>query len=213
MMRSPIQWHTLKRIHIRHFVDLPAQEFRITLPTMLTIFRIGLVPCIITAMVMHYWGLAGIFFLVASLTDCLDGGLARLLHAKTFLGACLDPIADKLLLVSFFFTLVFLETPLFSVPLWFVIAVLCKELLIIGGVAFILLSGRHLDVRATLLSKATTVVQMLFIIWLFACYYFHWMPLKTYYLMFGIMLCMIILSFMQYVRIGLEKIYSKEILT
>ncbi len=206
MVRSPIQWHSLKKIHIRHFADLPAQEFRITLPTILTIFRILLVPCIIAAMIFHRWGLAGVSFIIASITDCLDGSLARLLHEKTFLGACLDPIADKLLLVSFFFTLAFLQTPLFSVPLWFVIAVLCKELIVVCGVAFILLSGRHLDIQPTLLAKATTVVQMLFIIWLFACYYFHWIPLKTYYLMFGIMLCMIILSFVQYVRIGLRKI-------
>lgn len=142
----------------------------------------------------------------AAVTDCLDGNLARLLHEKTFLGACLDPIADKLLLISFFFTLVFLETPLFSVPLWFVLLVLLKESIVVFGAAFILISGRHLDVRPTMLGKATTVMQMLFIIWLFACYYFHWVPVKTYYVMLTLMLLMVALSFMQYARIGFKRL-------
>lgn len=206
MKYKRLQWQKLKKIHIRLFKDLPAEEFRITIPTMLTMLRIALVPCIILSMIYHCWGLAFIFFLSAAITDCLDGNLARLLHEKTFLGACLDPIADKLLLVSFFFTLVFLKTPLFPLPLWFVLLVLCKELLLICGAAYILLSGRHLDVRPTLLGKATTVVQMVFIIWLFACYYFHWMPVKTYYMMLAVMLVMVILSFLQYVRIGSKRL-------
>lgn len=206
MRYKRLQWQKLKKIHIRLFKDLPAREFRMTVPTMLTLLRIALVPCIIACMVCHYWGLAFIFFFSATITDCLDGNLARLLHAKTFLGACLDPIADKLLLVSFFFTLVFLETPLFPVPLWFVLLVLLKELMVICGAAYILLSGRHLDVRPTLLGKATTVVQMAFIIWLFACYYLHWMPFKTYYMMLAVMLCMVLLSFIQYARIGSKRL-------
>ncbi len=206
MAYKRLQWHQLKKIHIRLFKDLPADEFRMTFPTILTCIRIILVPYIIASMLLHLWGLAFLFFFVAAITDCLDGNLARLLHEKTFLGACLDPIADKLLLISFFFTLVFLETPLFPVPLWFVLLVLLKESIVIFGAAFILLSGRHLDVRPTALGKATTVIQMLFIIWLFACYYFHWMPVKTYYMMLALMLLMVILSFVQYARIGFKRL-------
>ncbi len=206
MAYKRIQWQQLKKIHIRLFKDLPADEFRVTFPTILTCIRILLVPCIITAMLLHQWGIAFLCFFSAAVTDCLDGNLARLLHEKTFLGACLDPIADKLLLISFFFTLVFLETPLFSVPLWFVLLVLLKESIVVFGAAFILISGRHLDVRPTMLGKATTVMQMLFIIWLFACYYFHWVPVKTYYVMLTLMLLMVALSFMQYARIGFKRL-------
>lgn len=206
MRYKQLQWHKLKKINIRIFKDIPARELRITIPTMLTCLRIFLVPCIIISMIMHLWGLAFLLFVIATITDGVDGTLARLWHEKTFLGACLDPIADKLLLVNFFFTLVFLKTPLFPVPLWFVLLVLLKELIVICGVAFILLSGRHLDIRPTLLGKATTVVQMMFIIWLFTCYYFHWLPVKTYYMMLTLMILMVILSCMQYVRIGFKRL-------
>lgn len=205
MSYKRMQWQKLKKIHIRLFRDIPAHELRITIPTMLTILRIIFVPCIIVSMFMQQWGMAFLFFLTASITDFLDGNLARLWNEKTFLGACLDPIADKLLLISFFFTLVFIKTPLFSVPLWFVLLVLLKELIVIFGALFILLSGRHLDVRPTWLGKSTTVVQMAFIIWLFACYYFHWVPVKTYYSMLAIMLLMVFLSFVQYIRMGFKQ--------
>ncbi len=201
---SPLQG--LTKLHIRLFQNVPAHELRITIPTLLTLVRILLVPCIIVSMFVHAWGWAFTFFFVASCTDFLDGALARYLHQKTFLGACLDPIADKLLLVSFFLSLVFLQTPLFQLPLWFVILLLMKEMILVCGALYILLSGRHLDVQPTLLGKSTTLVQMVFIIWLFACYYFHWMPLKTYYCMLTLMVVMTILSCAQYARMGFKQL-------
>jgi cardiolipin synthase len=210
MSRKHFQWQKWKKIHLRLFRDIPAEELRITFPTVLTVARIALVPFIVGAMSLHQWGSAFIFFLLATVTDFFDGNLARMWNQKTFLGACLDPIADKLLLVSFFFTLVFIDTPLFSVPLWFVLLALIKELTLVFGAAYILLKGGHLDIRPTLLGKCTTVVQMIFIIWLFACYYFRWMPVKTYYTMLGVMLAMLILSFVQYIRIGFKQAEEYE---
>lgn len=210
MPRKRICWQKLRRIHLRLFHDIPPEELRVTFPTVLTLLRIITVPLIIGAMCLHQWGLAFFFFMIATLTDFFDGNLARMWHQKTFLGACLDPIADKLLLVSFFFALVFIDTPLFSVPVWFVFLVLLKESILIFGATYILLSGRHLDVHPTLLGKCTTVVQMAFIIWLFTCYYFQWMPVKTYYTMLAVMLSMIFLSFLQYMRIGFMQAQSHE---
>lgn len=210
MAGKRFQWQKLKKIHLRLFRDIPAEELRITFPTVLTSMRIILVPFIVGAMCFHRWGLAFLFFLMASITDFFDGNLARMFDQKTFLGACLDPIADKLLLISFFFTLVFIDTPLFTVPLWFVLLVLFKELIVVFGAAYILLSGGHLDVRPTVLGKCTTVVQMAFIIWLFACYYFQWVPVKTYYTMLAVMLCMLFLSFVQYMCIGLKQAGEKH---
>ncbi len=121
----------LPKLNFHFFKELPAHEKRLTLPTMLTIARIVLVPFIIGAMVMQHWGLAFCLFIVSSLTDMLDGTFARLLDQQTFLGACLDPIADKLLLLSVFTALAFVQSPLFSIPLWFVILVLIRELIIV----------------------------------------------------------------------------------
>lgn len=157
-------------------------------------------------MITHHWGVAFYLFLTASVTDFIDGNLARLCNQKTFLGACLDPVADKILLLSCFFTLAFVQSPLFTIPLWFVLLVLVKELIVIVGAAIILLNKNYLDVRPTILGKATTVAQISFILWLFACYFFHWLPVKTYYTMLGALLILIFLSLRQYIRIGIRYI-------
>lgn len=188
------------------FKKLSAREKRLTIPTILTISRMILVPFIVIAMIAHHWGLAFWFFVIAALTDTVDGSLARLSGEKTFLGTCLDPVADKLLILSCFFTLAFVQSPLFTIPLWFVLLVLIKELIIIGGALIILLLGGRLNICPTWLGKITTVAQISFIIWLFACYFFHWLPIKTYHTMLGIVILLTLLSLIQYVRIGFHTI-------
>lgn len=196
----------MPKIHIHFFRDLPAHEKRLTIPTVLTLLRLFLVPCIIFAMMTQRWGLAFWLFVISTITDSLDGMLARLLNQKTFLGACLDPIADKALLLSVFCTLAFYQSPLFSIPLWFVLSVLIRELIILFGAWIIMLLRGHLNIRPTRLGKMTTMMQMLFIMWLFACYFFNWMPIKTYYSMLGILLILVFLSFIQYLRDGIAQL-------
>lgn len=190
------------------FTQLCTCEKRITIPTLLTLLRIILSPVIVVAMVNQYWGTAFCCFVVAALTDVFDGALARWWNDKTVLGACLDPIADKILLLSCFFTLAFVQSPLFQIPHWFVILILCKESIILLGALFLLISGSGFVVNPTRLGKATTVVQISFILWLFACYFFDWVPTKTYYSMIFIMVSFILFSFAQYVYIGLRYLLS-----
>lgn len=192
----------LRKLNFRAFMRLPENERRITIPTLFTLVRVGATPLIVLAMITGLWNYAFFFFLFAAATDVIDGTLARIWNEKTFLGACLDPIADKFLLLSCFFTLAFVETPLFRIPHWFVLCVLSKELVQVAGAIGIYSVRGHLDVRPTKLGKLTTFVQIIFIIWLFACYFFHWFPIKTYYSMLGIMLLLVGASLWQYVRIG-----------
>jgi len=177
-----------------------------TLSTLLTLVRMGLTPFIVGAMVASWWGTAFVLFCIAAITDVLDGNLARWLNEKTFLGACLDPIADKLLVLSCFATIAFVKSPLFSIPLWFVVLVLCKESILIGGAIILYYLKGHIEMRPTLLGKTTTVVQMGFIIWLFACYFFQWVPVKTYYCMLGIVIILVFSSLAQYVIIGVRQL-------
>jgi cardiolipin synthase len=189
----------------RHFVKtLYMCEKRITLPTVLTLLRIVLSPVIVVAIMRHYWGLAFGAFALASLSDMFDGMLARLWDNKTVLGACLDPVADKILLVSCFSALAFVQTPLFAVPHWFVVLILFKESVIVLGSLSLLLSGTGFVVHPTYLGKMTTVVQIMFIVWLFACYFLHWLPVRTYNIFVGVTVCCILASFVQYVIIGLR---------
>lgn len=194
----------IKKINMDFLRQLPAREKKITLSTVLTILRIILVPIIVAAMVMHEWGVSFFLFVIAAITDCLDGTLARLLHQKTFLGAFLDPLADKFLILSCFFTLAFVQSPLFVIPKWFVWFVLCKEVLQLSGAIFVYLRKGHIEIRPTVLGKITATAQMGFIIWLFACYFFQWVPIKTYYTMLGLLLILITVSLLQYARIGIR---------
>ncbi len=185
---------------------LPAREKRITLPTLFTFVRIILTPCIVVSMVYEHWGAAFWLFVIAAATDAVDGALARLRNERTFLGACLDPIADKLLILSVFFTLAFVQSPLFSIPHWFVLFVLCKELLLVGGAVAIFAWQGHLEIRPTWLGKTTTLVQILFIVWLFACYFFAWVPIKTYYTMLAVVFVLVAASLMHYASIGFRTV-------
>ena len=205
----------MKKINLRKFTlhifnRLPDAEKRITIPTLFTLARIVATPIIVGAMIADWWGMAFFFFVFACLTDVIDGLLARLLNEKTFLGACLDPVADKLLLISCFSTLAFVSTPLFAIPRLFVLFVISKEVIQIGGALIIYYLRGHLDVQPTLLGKTTTCIQMVFIMWLFACYFFCWLPIKIYYVMLSTMIFFITASFMQYVRIGLRLLTVKK---
>ncbi len=203
---SGVKESNMIKLNIRFFKRLPPHEKRITISTLFTILRIILTPFIVAAMIWQAWGMAFILFLVASLSDVVDGYLARTLKEKTFLGACLDPIADKFLILSCFFSLAFIQSPLFSIPLWFVLLVLIKELILVGGALLVFVVKGHIEIRPRLLGKLTTFVQMVFIVWLFACYFFKWVPIKTYYTMLGVLLVMVFASLIEYTRIGLRLI-------
>lgn len=191
---------------LRSFLKrLPSREKRITLATYITFFRFLLIPLIVVSMCMHHWGFAFWFFILASVSDMADGFIARNFNQRTFIGACLDPIADKLLTVSIFLTLAFVQSPLFSIPKWFVVIVLIKELLLIlGSVLIITIKGR-VEINPTYLGKATMFFQVFFITWLFACYFFKWLPLKTYNFALGGLLILIIFALIDYARIGLQQ--------
>lgn len=196
------------KLNLHFFKRLPAYEKRITISTLFTFLRVILTPLIVLAMAFHHWGMAFSLFLIASISDMLDGTLARWLREQTFLGACLDPIADKFLILSCFFSLAFIQSPLFTIPFWFVSLVLIKELALVGGALLIFLLKGHIEVRPRFLGKITTVTQMCFIIWLFACYFFKWVPIKTYYTMLGILLVMVFASLIQYTAIGIRTLRS-----
>ena len=195
------------KLNFHFYKRLPAHEKRLTLSTFFTLLRIALTPCIVGAMAWQACGVACVLFNIASMTDWIDGQIARALHEQTFLGACLDPIADKILLLSCFFTLAFIQSPLFSIPLWFVLLILLKEVMLVGGTFLIFLVKGHIEVRPRFLGKLTTMVQMVFIIWLFACYFFQWVPIKTYYAMLGILLLMVFASLVEYTRIGIRALW------
>jgi cardiolipin synthase len=140
----------------------------------------------------------------------IDGALARWRNEQTFLGALIDPLADKVLLLSIFFTLAFVQSPLFGVPHWLVWLMLTKEMVQVVGFVMIYMINGTVQIQPRLLGKLTTMAQMIFVVWLFACYFFDWVPLRTYYVALGILVTLVFASFIQYAYIGITWVLNRR---
>ena len=126
------------------------------LPNWLTILRILLIPVFVTFLVYRKWDAALVVFCLASLTDMLDGYIARRHGRQTRLGAFLDPVADKLLLISAFVTLTYLKL----VPFWITAVVVSRDLILTLGVLVIHVSGGTVHPAPTWIGKTATALQM-----------------------------------------------------
>ena len=123
------------------------------------------VPVFVILVVYQYTGLAlGVFFL-AGITDMLDGLIARKYGQRTHLGTFLDPIADKLLLVSAFTVLSLQSMELaVRIPLWLTITVISRDLLLVVSVLVIYITVGRRTFLPTIIGKATTACQLLLVI-------------------------------------------------
>jgi cardiolipin synthase len=124
----------------------------------LTIVRILLVPVCVTLLVYGRVRLALGAFVLAGLTDLLDGYIARTRGTKTRLGAFLDPLADKLLLTASFVTLTY-RFPL-VLPFWLTAVVLSRDLVLILVASLIMLTGGQIQPAPTRLGKGSSAFQM-----------------------------------------------------
>src|ERR1700722_13825991 len=109
---------------------IPAHEKRITASTIITFVRIALTPAIVIARIYGLWMTAFSLFVLAAMTDFIDGWLARIRGEQTLLGGILDPVADKILIVSCFAVFALHDETALAVPVWFVITMLAKELML-----------------------------------------------------------------------------------
>lgn len=127
-----------------------------TIPNMITLMRFFLVPGVVFALLSGRmeWALAG--FLVAGISDAVDGFIARNFNQRSELGAYLDPMADKLLLVSVFVVLGFMG----ELPLWLVIAAVSRDALIVGAVLLSTIMAHPVEMKPLFVSKANTAVQI-----------------------------------------------------
>lgn len=139
----------------------------ITLPNFLTVFRMALIPVFVSMLFYQkfVWALA--IFIFAGVTDGLDGLFARRFHQQSPLGRILDPIADKLMLVTSFVVLTMpsvFPTPLpkhLPVPFWVTITVISRDVFILVGAAAINIVTGFRAFVPSLLGKISTVVQVL----------------------------------------------------
>jgi CDP-diacylglycerol--glycerol-3-phosphate 3-phosphatidyltransferase len=142
-----------------------------TIPNQITIARILLIP-VFVVLAIYYgktaaagnpdehlrWAAIGVF-LIASLSDGLDGWLARRFHLKSRLGAILDPIADKGLMLTAIITLSVTKWP-YEIPVWYPVLVIARDVIIVVGCVVLRLLNDHLEVHPSYLGKASTFLQM-----------------------------------------------------
>lgn len=127
-----------------------------TLPNFITVARLLCVPLLIFLLIDADWKSAAALFVLAGVSDGVDGFIARHFDQRSELGAYLDPIADKLLLVSVFVMLAVLG----ELPAWLVLLVVTRDVLIVAAVMLSSLMGLPIEVRPILVSKANTACQI-----------------------------------------------------
>ena len=128
----------------------------LNLPNLITIARILLVPVIVWAIGSGEMLFAFILFLVAGLSDAIDGFLAKRLGMATEFGSYLDPLADKALIVSIYVALGLVE----ALPRWLVILVVSRDIMIVAAVMLSWLVDKPVTVKPLAVSKANTAAQI-----------------------------------------------------
>jgi cardiolipin synthase (CMP-forming) len=122
----------------------------------LTIFRFCLVPVVIVAIVQREWPLAFVAFVAAGVTDAIDGWVARRFDQQTELGAYMDPLADKALLVSIYITMAVKGL----MPSWLAILVVSRDVMIVGAVILAWIMDKPVEINPLRLSKWNTLGQI-----------------------------------------------------
>jgi cardiolipin synthase len=133
----------------------------LTYANQLTILRMIFIPCFVLLLIYDHPKLAILVFVLAGITDGLDGLIARKLQQKTVLGSFLDPMADKLLVTAAFITLTVPTVPVaYHIPVWLTVTAISRDLLIALAALIIHLQTGHTRFSPSFLGKCTTAGQL-----------------------------------------------------
>ncbi len=118
-----------------------------------------MVPFIVWTLLEGQFMKAFVLFVAVGISDGVDGFIARRFNQRTELGAYLDPMADKILLISVFIVLGYLEV----LPIWLAIAIVTRDVMIAAGVLVAFIIGNPLEMRPLFVSKANTAAQIVLV--------------------------------------------------
>jgi len=181
-----------------------------TISNLLTVSRLVMAPLIVWEISNEQWLPVFILFVAAALTDFLDGYLARFFNESTRLGTWLDPLADKVLLLSCFIAFAAGSSPAFFIPKWFVIFFIVRELIIVGGAGWLMFRHPGKQMTPTWGGKILTFFQIMFIFWLLICRFFSWQPHKTYGVVLVSLVIIGFLTLMHYIYLGVQYLQKQE---
>ena len=134
------------------------------LPNIITLGRLLAVPIIIWLILNNNMNKAFFIFIIGSISDAIDGSIARAMKKKTILGSYLDPIADKLLVIAVYLTLSYKN----YIPCWLSITVVLRDLLIIKSSILLKFFNNNFQIKPLKISKINTTLQLTYISWILA---------------------------------------------
>ena len=129
-----------------------------SLPNLISLGRLMLVPAIIAMIANQRWKEACILFIIAGISDAVDGWIAKTFDLSTELGAYLDPVADKALIVSIYVALAVVAV----LPATIAILVVARDIMIIGAFMISLILRKPVKVKPLMISKVNTAAQIIF---------------------------------------------------
>ncbi len=170
------------------------------IPNLLTLFRLVMVPLVIWLLLKNNLTAAFYIFVLAGVTDGIDGYLARAWDSKTELGAYLDPAADKSLIVGIFLTFGFLG----FIPSWLVLIIVSRDLFIVGAIMISWLMGQPVRIAPLFISKANTALQLFLAALILANRGFHLGLNQVEHVLFFFTATVTLLSAVSYFRAWLD---------
>jgi cardiolipin synthase (CMP-forming) len=164
-----------------------------TIPNFITIIRIILTP-VFVIYIINGKLISGLLILsIAGLSDGIDGLVARVFNQKSKLGAYLDPLADKIILITAFVTLSILDL----LPSWLTVMVISRDIMILMGILILFLHGMKISIKPAISSKITTCLQFITLILVLSKDYL--VSFEKYYpYLFYLTALFTIISFIQY---------------
>ena len=181
-----------------------------TIPNLITLLRLAVLPVFLYMIATARPVAALTLFVVAGISDFFDGYLARALNMKSALGAALDPIADKLLLMSSY---VMLSIPAYPsrvhIPLGVTFIVLSRDLLMMLVALLVMLTTRIKDFPATFVGKTNTVIQLLAVLAVL-CADVWPLPMPVVWVPFGAVAASTVVSGLQYAVVVSRRVAEQE---
>jgi len=166
-----------------------------TVPNLITIIRMILTPIFVIYIINDELITGLVILIITGLSDGIDGLVARLFNQKSKLGSYLDPMADKIILISAFIALSIRG----FLPSWLTVMVISRDIMILMGVSILFLTGTEIDIRPAISSKITTCLQFFTVILVLTRDFIF--TLEKYYLyLFYLTALFTIISFLQYMH-------------
>jgi cardiolipin synthase len=162
--------------------ETDSPEAPLSIPNIITLGRILLVPIIVWAIGSNQMEIAFGIFIIAGVSDAIDGFLAKRFNMASELGALLDPLADKALLVSIYMSLGIWG----AIPRWLVILVVSRDIMIVSAVIVSWLFDKPVPIKPLMVSKFNTVAQVGFAALVLAALAFGFQPMPYDYILMGL---------------------------